>query len=65
MAKETPVKASGTAPEVVTLKTKNADKPRKKSFPLEQANKLIKLKNSQWELDDKGYKFNGTELAKA
>ena len=48
----------------VKLKTKSKES-KNQSFPLETANKLLKLPNSQWELDDKDFKWNGTELAKA
>lgn len=65
MAGKETVKASNTAQEVVTLKAKDAEKNRTREFGLDQANKLLRLKNTQWELADKGYKWNGSELAKA
>ena len=40
-------------------------KPKTKEFPIDQANKLLKMKKSAWKLDDKDFKFNGTEIAKA
>lgn len=50
--------------EKVTLKSKSK-KSVSRQFGTKQANALLKLPNSQWELDDKNYQFNGTELAKA
>lgn len=51
---------------MVTLKTK-VTKERKKSkdrsFPISQANTILKLANSQWELNDKDFKWNGKEIA--
>ena len=44
--------------DVVTLQSKG-DKPRKKQFELNKALKLLKLKNSQWELADEKYVFDG------
>lgn len=44
--------------DVVSLKSKG-DKSRKQEFELNQALKLLKLKNSQWELADDKYTFDG------
>ncbi|MCB5972662.1 hypothetical protein LIT13_06700 [Flavobacterium psychrophilum] len=49
--------------QVVNLKTKG-DKSRKQEFELNQALRLLSLKNSQWELADEKYIFNGVDLAK-
>jgi hypothetical protein len=49
----------------VKLKAKDGKKDAKPvEFSIGQANKLLKLPNTQWELDDKAYKWNGTEIAK-
>lgn len=47
----------------VVLKTKGA-KSKKQEFGVEHANKVLSLPNTQWALEDKGYKWNGKELAK-
>lgn len=49
---------------MVTLKTKAAKNAVNQSFEISQANKLLNLPNSQWKLDDKSFKWNGTEIAK-
>lgn len=48
----------------VKLKAKDAEK-KEKTFPSDRALVLLKMKNSQWELADDGYKFDGKELSKA
>lgn len=53
---------------MVTLKTKpfgEKKQTKEKSFPIVQANALLKLPNPQWTLKDPKYKWNGTEIAKA
>lgn len=52
--------------ETVTLKT-NLEKGKSKDrkFDVAHANKVLSLTNSKWELNDKKWKWNGTELAKA
>lgn len=41
------------------------DKENIQSFEITVANKLLKLSNSKWKLEDKGFKWNGIEIAKA
>jgi hypothetical protein len=41
-----------------------ADKEGKKTFDIKHANNLLKLPNSQWELADEKFVWNGTEIAK-
>lgn len=48
---------------LVTLKAKDV-KSRTKQFGIDHANKILKLSNSQWELNDDNFEWNGTELAK-
>ena len=48
---------------VVTLATKE-DKARKREFPIEQANKLLKMPKPAWKLDDSKFEWNGSEIAK-
>lgn len=51
--------------QIVKLKAKDGKKDAKPvEFSMTQANNLLKLPNTQWELDDKAYKWNGTEIAK-
>lgn len=53
-------------PVMVQLKTKkngNVDS-KTRSFEISQANSILKLRNTQWQLDDKGFEWNGTEIAK-
>jgi len=47
----------------VNLKAK--DCKTEKKFELSKANKLLRTKNSQWELKDNNWVWNGTELDKA
>lgn len=49
----------------VTLKTKSRKgrKSKTQKFPISQANKLLKLSNTEWELSDEGFKWNGKEIA--
>lgn len=49
--------------ERVTLKVKD-DPKREQSFPIAQANAILNLRNSQWELSDSKFKHNGKEIAK-
>jgi len=58
--------APGT-PEMVLLKAKDktGEDIAPKEFEISRANKLLSLHNSQWELvADKGYTWNGKDLAK-
>lgn len=50
---------------MVTLKTKARKdyKSKDQKFTVAHANAVLKLPNSQWELNDAGWKWNGTELA--
>ena len=50
---------------MVTLKTKATKNKKSKDqkFGLKHANNVLKLANSQWELNDPGFKWNGTEIA--
>lgn len=53
---------------MVSLKSKPGTKdgkPKTKSFEIGQANKLLKMKKSAWELNDPKFTFNGTEIAKS
>lgn len=47
----------------VTLKAKG-EKGKERTFDIKQANSLLKLHNTQWELNDAAYEHNGTELVK-
>lgn len=52
---------------LVTLKSKPSGKDSKaksRQFEISQANKLLTIKKSAWELDDDKFQFNGTEIAK-
>jgi hypothetical protein len=49
--------------QMVTLSTKG-ENPKKREFELSRANALLKLPKSQWKLDDKDFKWNGSEIAK-
>jgi hypothetical protein len=49
---------------VVKLKAKDQKNGKTTEFEIQQANKLLSLNNSQWELEDKLFKWNGTEIAK-
>lgn len=52
--------------EMVTLKTSlEKSKSKDRKFSIQHANNVLSLTNSKWELNDKNYKWNGTELAKA
>ena len=46
----------------VTLKVKG-EKGKTQEFEIAQANALLKIKNSQWELKDEKFTYNGTEIA--
>jgi hypothetical protein len=48
----------------VKLKKKNGKENDGREFPIAQANTLLKLPNSQWEIGDNKYQWNGTEIAK-
>ena len=56
-----------TKVETVKLKTKARKdyKSKSQTFDVEHANRILKLPKSQWQLDDKNWKWNGQELAKA
>ena len=60
-------KEAPKAPVMVKLKTKKNKKgeSKERSFEISQANELLKLRKTQWELADKGFKWNGSEIAKA
>lgn len=52
--------------ETVKLKQKDGKDPKKASaveFSVKRANALLLLPNSQWELADDKYKWNGSEIA--
>lgn len=49
--------------DVVTLKSKG-EKAQSQKFPIAQAEKLLNLSNSRWELDDKAYEFKDKEIVK-
>jgi hypothetical protein len=52
---------------MVPLKSKDFAKgksAKKQSFPIGQANKILGLSNSQWELDSKDFDWNGKEIVK-
>lgn len=50
--------------ETVKLKAKDVKDSKPRDFELNHANKLLSLRNSQWELADPNWKSNGIELAK-
>lgn len=52
--------------EMVTLKVKEIKGRKSKSvtLPIGQANMILKMRKSQWELNDKTFIWNGTEVAK-
>lgn len=50
--------------EMVTLKAKDSKGGVKKTFVESQALKLLKLPNSQWELADEKYSYDGKDLSK-
>lgn len=54
------------AVENVTLRPTDVaeGKAQNRSFPIDQANALLKVKNSKWELADDAYFHNGSEIAK-
>lgn len=61
-----------TTPVMVNLKSKpgkgkdgKVGKSKEQKFPIDQANKMLKIKKSAWELSDKDYIFNGIEIAPA
>lgn len=49
----------------VKLKTKSVgdSKSKNQEFTLDQANKLLKLPNTRWELSDENFNWNGSEIA--
>ncbi len=51
----------------VNLKQKDGGKGPKiqRKFEIGQANKLLSLSKSQWELNDENFKWNGSEIANA
>ena len=51
----------------VNLKQKDGTKGPKiqRKFEIGQANKLLSLSKSQWELNDENFKWNGREIANA
>lgn len=51
--------------QLVTLTAKDAKDGNKQSFEVSQANKLLKMNRSQFQLADKNWSWNGIELAKA
>lgn len=48
----------------VKLTTGSDKKAKTRMFDIDHANRVLKLSNSQWKLDDPNYKWNGTEIAK-
>lgn len=48
----------------VKLKAKDVKDAKSKEFEIDHANKLLKLSNTQWELADDKFVWNGTEIAK-
>lgn len=50
---------------LVKLKAKDVKDAKPVEFEINQANKLLKTANSQWELADKAFQWNGIEIAKA
>lgn len=48
----------------VKLKAKDVKDAKPKEFGIDHANKLLKLPNTQWELADDKFAWNGTEIAK-
>lgn len=59
--------AKGGAPEVqsVTLRPKGSKKDEdNKQFSISHGNKLLGLRNSQWEVNDENWSHNGKELVK-
>lgn len=48
----------------VKLKAKDVKDAKPKEFTIDHANKLLKLPNTQWELADDKFNWNGTEIAK-
>lgn len=48
----------------VLLIAKDKKNPSPTPFPISQANRLLKMNNSQWELKDEKFIWNGTEIAK-
>lgn len=58
---------STTKAVMVKLRSKPSGKDAKaktRSFEIDQANKLLKVKKSAWELADEKFQFNGSEIAK-
>ena len=56
-----------TKPVMVNLKSKPQGKdakPKERKFEIKQANALLKIKKSGWELSDDKFQFNGKEIAK-
>jgi len=49
---------------VVKLKAKDVKDSKPVEFEVSQAIRLLSFSNSQWELADKDFKFNGTEITK-
>ena len=49
----------------VFLKPKDVKDAKKVNFELSIANQLLSLSNSQWELSDEKFNWNGTEISKA
>lgn len=48
----------------VALKAKDVKDATPQKFEIDQANKLLKLPNSQFELDDPKFVWNGIEISK-
>ncbi len=66
MEKREQTNKSKQSTTLVTLKTKKNKKgeSKSKSFEISQANELLKLRKTQWVLDDKNFQWNGSEIAK-
>lgn len=48
---------------IVKLKATDGKK-HEREFLIEQANKLLKMPKSKWELSDENFTYNGIEIAK-
>lgn len=50
---------------MVGLKSKDRQKNQvSQKFEITQANRLLSLQNTQWELSDANFEWNGTEIVK-
>lgn len=51
-------------PVMVELESKDRKKNVKQKFPIDQANEILNLANTQWKLSDPKFQHNGKEIAK-